>query len=365
MVQISYSSYDKYLTCPRLWSYHYIDKLRPDYLSSALFFGGAIGRIWQAIALTKKDNLTEEEKQEVKLAEDPIGNFRLLFNDLDLNGEKINPRHHKVWYFKGDYDGGLLKTEDWLILDQVAEDTNQVLPNGKVISFNDLIAKYPFFLDKNEMIYMNTHFELSLIQKGIMLIEAFQAQVFPNIIKVHAIEKPIKIDMSLPKDPELTDFLIGYIDMVCDYKVTDANVAIELGIPLNSIIKVLFDNKTSSTKYAPKKLTESRQLSIYDFYEQGAYVGYIVGIKSIKRPKRGAHIGLTFAEMQVMIGKSDRVLQDDTLDKVETMLQDLTQENYPKNEKDCKWIFGRRCAYYDLCYGGKLDGLIKKGDINE
>ena len=77
---------------------------------------------------------------------------------------------------------------------------------------------------------MNLHFYLSLLRKGDMMIDAYRDEIMPNIIKVHHIEKAIKIDLSMEGDEPLTDYMIGYVDMICDFKVTDAKLAEKLGV---------------------------------------------------------------------------------------------------------------------------------------
>ena len=53
-MKISHSQVSKYLACPRMYKYHYRDKLRPDTTSSALLFGDAMDKALNSFLLEKK-----------------------------------------------------------------------------------------------------------------------------------------------------------------------------------------------------------------------------------------------------------------------------------------------------------------------
>jgi hypothetical protein len=67
MSKISYSAYKKYTTCPKMYEYHYNQKLRPTGTSSSLLFGSAMDEALNALLLntgdpheTFKENFTYE-----------------------------------------------------------------------------------------------------------------------------------------------------------------------------------------------------------------------------------------------------------------------------------------------------------------
>lgn len=359
-MQISYSSFEKYNSCPRSWYLHYKEKLRPNSTSSAFFFGTAVGQIWQSLVLTKKDQLTQQEKKDIELSKTPKESFIRLMYNIDLEGQRIKPTDPRIQYYKGDYDGELLQSPDWEKLDAYAQELGQILPDGRLVAYEDLIDNYPYNLTDNDISYMNLHFFLSLLRKGEMMIDSFQKEVLPNIIKVHAIEKAIKIDLSLETEKPLTDYLIGYLDMKVDYKITDVKLAEKLNLPIDTVITVLFDNKTSSTRYGSKCLEEKPQLNIYQFAENTKYIGYIVGVKDIKRPKIGKRKGETYADIQVVIGEASEAISNKVLDGVEKMLNGISNNEFPENLDVCDRMWGRKCCYKDYCQSGNLAGLIKK-----
>lgn len=359
-MQISYSSFEKFQTCPRMWQIHYKEKVRPDSTSSAFFFGSAVGQIWQALTLTKKEQLTQQEKKDIELAKTPIASFNKLMYNIEIEGKRVEPTDYRVQYFKGDYDGELLQSPDWEKIDKYAQELGQILPDGRIVAFEDLIDKYPSGLTDSDISYLNLHFFLSLCRKGEMMIESFQKDILPNILKVHAIEKAIKIDMSLETDKPMTDYLIGYLDMKIDYKITDKKLAEKSGLSLGEVVTVLFDNKTSSTRYGSKCLEEKPQLNIYQFAENTKYIGYIVGVKEIKRPKNGSRKGETYADIQVVIGEASDIISNQVLDNVNVMLDGISKKEFPMNLDTCSMVYGKRCCYYDYCRSGNMVGLIKK-----
>ena len=359
-MQISYSSFEKFQTCARMWQIYYKEKVRPDSTSSAFFFGSAVGQIWQALTLTKKEQLTQQEKKDVELAKTPLASFNKLMYNIEIEGKRVEPTDPRVQYFKGDYDGELLQSPDWEKIDKYAQELGQILPDGRIIAFEDLIDKYPSGLTDSDISYLNLHFFLSLCRKGEMMIESFQKDILPNIVKVHAIEKAIKIDMSLETDKPMTDYLIGYLDMKIDYKITDEKLAEKSGLSLGEVVTVLFDNKTSSTRYGSKCLEEKPQLNIYQFAENTKYIGYIVGVKEIKRPKKGSRKGETYADIQVVIGEASDIISNQVLDNVNVMLDGISKKEFPMNLDTCSMVYGKRCCYYDYCRSGNMVGLIKK-----
>ncbi len=158
----------------------------------------------------------------------------------------------------------------------------------------------------------------------------------------------------------MTDYLIGYLDMKVDYWVRDEKLSKYLGIDIGTIITVLFDNKTSSTRYGSKCLQEKPQLNIYQFAENTKYIGYIVGVKDIKRPKIGKRKGETYADIQVVIGEASEDISNEVLDNVNKMLDGIAKKEYPMNVDTCDRIFGRACVYKDYCKSGNMIGLVKK-----
>jgi hypothetical protein len=356
-MKFSYSKIECYKTCPALYKYKYLDKLYLNTTTSALFFGTAVGTVFQAICLQKKEDLTPNEKIELERGKKPYEYLDRLLKNVSINFKPWEPYHHNIEYYFADYDELLLTDEDYAIIDQFAL-SRKLVTDGNVPTFDSLKDFYKMKkLTIDEKEFMNLHFFLCLKKKGAMMIDSFLKEVFPNIMKVHFIEKPIKIDVS-PSDKPNSDVLEGFLDMMVDYKVTDEKLAESSGIPIGSVVPVLFDNKTSSTRYSAKDLTTSEQLSLYDYCNNVGNVGYIVAVKEIKRPKIGKRKGECYADLQVMIGKSDKELQERVLDEVCEVIDKVYKNDFPMSG-DCDRIYGKQCDYYNFCKYGKTEGLTK------
>lgn len=362
-MKISYSKVEKYLTCPKMYKLYYIDKLRPDTSSSAFWFGGAIGTVFQAYLLQKKDDLTEEEKLELEKGKNYLKYFDDMIEETTINGEEHTIAYStKIRYYKADFDESVLEEDDIEEIEDFRKQTGIQFEDGTPLKFDDFITDYIAnkITDPDIIGFMNLHFFLSLRRKGIRILNELVAKIAPKITKVYHIEKKIQIDLSKTTDPEMTDYLEGFLDMICDYQVDeeyDSKTIEQFGLAPGDNIKVLFDNKTSSNRYPQKKLDESPQLSIYDYVEQVGYVGYIVSVKKLKTLKKRPD---PFVDIQVLIGKSNPELQDTVLDTVEDVFCKIVDGKFPANEDSCKMQFGKPCDYIKFCMNYSTDGLKYK-----
>lgn len=218
---LSHSRVDKYLTCPRSYRLHYIDDIRPTTTTSALFFGSAIGLVLNAICLRKKDDPTPEEIVEIADGQDPLQYLDKLLETVEINHvEEPLEKSSNIRYYRKDYNPSILTDEDLAEIAEYALELGLEL-GDRPAKFADFIEEYLSnqIHDTDILSFMNFQFYLSLRRKGRMIITEFLDNFFHKIIKVHSIEREIRIDMSLPTDPEYTDFMLGYIDMECSYQL--------------------------------------------------------------------------------------------------------------------------------------------------
>ena len=61
--KISYSAWTKYMNCPKMYDFHYNDRLRPQGTSSALVFGVAIDEALNHMLLTKEPSLPKFQEK--------------------------------------------------------------------------------------------------------------------------------------------------------------------------------------------------------------------------------------------------------------------------------------------------------------
>ena len=359
MIKLSHSAIETYLTCPYQYNLKYNEKYRSTTVSSALFFGGAVGNTWQQMALAKKEVLTPEEQELIKIH--PYDFLIKELSEININGTIHSlPTCPHLRYYKKDYDVNLLNEDDLSNIQKLRDEMGFYLADGvdqRPLGFNDFIDAYlAGNLDEDEYSFMNYHFYCSMLAKGKLMVDSYAKEILPRIKKVYDIEKEINLVCSDGGE----DSLIGYIDMICDYEL-DAENALRLGRTECEVVKVLFDHKTSSAKYKKDKIKEdSQQLSFYDFAEQIGTVGYIVAVKDIKTPKVGKRKGETFAEIQVLIDTITDEIKEGFLQQAGDVLDSISCGSFDKNFDGCL-KYGKRCDYYAMCReGASGEYLFKK-----
>jgi len=327
---ISHTQIELYKQCERRWYYRYVEKIREETTYSALFFGSAIGACWQMMVLPKKENLTEEEKTIIN--SDPFEFFKKEMSSIEIKKETYDCSDSEhVRYYKSDCDTRLLDERDW-------EDIEEYQKKNGLMPFGDIEEAYSTYkeerFDTPTLKFFNYICWLCLIKKGKYLIEEYQDKILPKIKKVHAIEKPIKIENGDG------DQIIGYIDMICDYEI-DGEV--------NTII---IDHKTSSKKYPTKMINESQQLSLYNYVEEITLIGYLIGVKAIKIPKIGKRKGETHAEIQELFGLSVIEREEEFIVAADNIISEMkskeNEEEFVCNKNEC-YAFGKKCIHFKRC----------------
>ena len=140
-ITLSYSGLEKYKTCPRLFKYHYIDKIRDKRKSSALLFGNAIDEALNALLETKKlpvaikrfeEVMTncEDEKNVITYSSDFIEGYN-WHESLTLKGMNFLRKYHEEV---------LPQLEDVIAVQKKIEKTNQF--GDKIIGYIDFIGKW-------------------------------------------------------------------------------------------------------------------------------------------------------------------------------------------------------------------------------
>lgn len=112
-------------------------------------------------------------------------------------------------------------------------------------------------------------------------------------------------------------------------------------------IPTVLDFKTSGKAYLKERILVDEQLYIYAHLAKQVLgfdskeIGYMVFCKQDNRIQTSVSLELTPEKMSAMIGN------------VELQIKDLEiKQFYPANGKSCA-PGGYKCAYWDLCYGGK------------
>lgn len=202
--RLSNSAVDLYNQCSLCYKLKYLEGIRPIQTGSPLVFGSAIDKALNHLLLNK--SLTQSRAQFIE------------------DWEKVKTQNIK--YSKSDIDWDLIK------------------PDSKNPPWD------------------------TLLEKGLLFINAYYNEVLPKINLVIAVQDPITI---LNSDG---DEITGFLDLIVEWE--DGKT-------------YLMDNKTSSVKYESNAAKEGQQLPLYYYPTKDKYklngVGYIVLSKKINKNK--------------------------------------------------------------------------------
>lgn len=364
--RLSNSAANKYLSCPKSFELHYQKKLRPTTKSSALIFGDSIDNALNSLLKQKGDpNYIFEQywtRNKVK----------------DDNLEDI-PENTNLRYADADLDKDLIKEEEWLYIQNRSEELGfekaDILDVLKTVQDRKKTVGYDK-LNENEIKIFNLINWFSLKNKGPVLIEGYKKYVLPRIVKVHEVQKYIKMENNVG------DTVIGYIDLIVDYKHDDGKV-----------YKVIADNKTSSMDYAKDSVTKSQQLTIYAIAENISHAAFFVMKKQIaknkiKKCKLCGSDGIKDNNKLTTAKTCDNIVEkkrchgeweekifpearvDIIFDEIKQHNKDIVTETldhvnngiknniFPRNFQACGNFGG--CDYLRYCHYGDKKGLIQK-----
>lgn len=298
-IQLSYSASQKYQMSPRSYYLHYVRRLRSEKTGSALVFGNAVDNAVNTMLKNKMENLSPGKTG----YKDPKIHFVKIWERQEINGKKTDLRKTElIKYSKSDYDENILTDNEYKLIEK---------------GFN-----------KNWV---------SLLKKGIMMLEAYEEQIIPRINKVLAVQKYVKMTN------EVGDSFVGWVDFICEWE--DGNIYI-------------VDNKTTSIKYKEDSVRTSPQLATYfegtreEINPHGAM--YIAIPKKFRKRKE------PLVPIEVVKDQISEDLIETTFEEYDDTLYGIKMGNFPCT--GCRSNpFG--CVYKTYCEseGQDLTGLIYIG----
>ena len=352
-LQLSHSSISKYQTCGQMYKYHYVDKLRPTGIGSALLFGKAI------------DYAIEKELK----GEDGIKEFELKWRYQEVDGKLEDLiTLDSIQYLKSDLDLELLSSEDFDFLNEY----KPINVSGIEESLK-LVKQSEFRKVSDDVIaHVNVAYWLSLRVKGKLMLEAFKTNLKPRIKEVIATQKKIELTNSNG------DSVIGYVDLIA--KLDDDTVAV-------------LDIKTSGKEYEVDSVEKSVQLALYSYAIADeiphSKCGFMVLIKKpVKEYSKvcescgaenesthkscpvilpgGKKCGGSFKTDVSFYGES-QLLLDTINERTKQMIVDnfdmasraISSGIYIRNFTACKSIFGQECPYMGKCFKDSCEGLVQ------
>lgn len=327
-MRLSHSKCQKYLQCPALYNFYYNKKIRSRILGSPLFFGLSCDEAINRLLLEKKveKNQLEEDlmiKTWQEVFDDHMNKARIL-------NKVVNPKTYEyMQYSKADYDSNIMLEEDFQAIGQDKEFCDAHMEWYYV----EVKSKESSITEEDTQLFnlINWH---SLYRKGMMIVEAYDKEVMPQIHEVFDIQKKI----NLPNDDG--DSIIGFIDFICSF--TD-----------DPETKYIVDNKSSSKPYKQKDLDESDQLHTYSEAEDIPNICYIVYEKNIRK-----------REPKVRITVWKGAASDDHIEKVfdtyENVLYSIKQGEFNPDFNSGCFFWGKKCDYFDLCHHEKMNDNLEK-----
>lgn len=342
--RLSHSSYGKYVTCPRSFKFHYIDKIRPTSTPSALIFGSALDAGINSM-LSKVG--------------DPI-------EACDSHLEKL--LQPDTEFMKSDFDAELFDEENKKKLQKLCERIA-----GRKLDLDVLI---PYLLnerqgnmsEKQHRVLATCCMETLKIKARLML-DAYNRTVVPLIKKVNSTQKFISW-----KDEKNNEFT-GVLD---------------IEVELDGHGSLPADNKTASRPYEADAVEKSTQLAIYAKVTGKNKAAFFVMDKNIKKNRvkvckvcgfdgsagrhktcanensEGKRCGGEWEEtiqpeasIQVLVGDVPERVQQLTQEALTDTAEAIKKEVFPRNLNACDNQFGRPCPYREYCWKGDKTGLRK------
>ena len=323
-LRLSHSQINTFQECNYKWWLHYIEKIRPSFLSSPLYLGKNIDNTIEKYLLGENRNYKEEYLEQIR--------------NFEVNGKKKQLPEDilSVRFGAGDCDDKLI---DQSKLDQYCEELELEPVKAKdFLEYCKQLRKKKKAYSEVEQKLFNYCAFLTLQEKGLLLLEKLVEWIDENVVEVIAVQKKIEIEN------DNGDKFIGYLDFVV--KLKDGRV-------------VLIDLKTSSNPklyYPEDAASKSRQLGIYSQEEGISDVAYLVADKSVR--VREPRVRLSFIE---------GLITEEHLDEVFAEIEQVTEEikeKLPKGEKafeknldSCNNFSG--CPYKQYCSKGSMKNLEK------
>jgi hypothetical protein len=330
--RLSHSSINKFLQCGEAWRLHYRERIRPTEIGSALIFGSAIGKAFEA-ALDPTKNAVEN-------AATPKEIFDYHFTYADVNGVLTNLKESDdVAYSKYDLDPELGDTP-WD----------------------------------------------SLRAKGHLILDAFESKFLPLVEKIWSTEEKIELAN------EEGDSSIGFADAVLSIRGYDRPIimdfktaarryepdAVLTSVQLSQYLHILgpkYDTRTAGYAVFLKNIIKNRVKTCTLCGFDGS------GSRHQKCPNMTLHLVDEVekrcngewaekikpeAEMQIIIDEIPENFENFVIDNIATVNDAIKANIFVKNVNSCKdngW--GRPCEFYNRCHKGTMEGLVKLEEKKE
>lgn len=352
-MRISHSGKSTFKQCAFKYKLHYVDKLRTQKLYSSLFFGNALDAAFSRLLLEKKKVLSQEESLQLLESADDI--FYKNMCKVESNGEFVEASKSPLAdYYTSDFTPELLTSKAISLLEEYAPDVSDYFAFMEACK-KQLKSKKK--LSADDLPLYNYISWLTMIEKGYLMIEAYQEQIMPQIFEVYSIQEEVSIKNGPYQreviDPrgmtesyweETYDEIIGKIDFTASFVDKPGTMYV-------------CDNKSSSKAYKASQTAESDQLATYCEYKQTNKAAYIVIEKKL-------HMKKPTIRTQVLKADLTEERFSLTFGDYEKVLYSISTGAFDKNPKAC-YEYGRLCPFFLKCKHNNSEGLVKKKEAEE
>ena len=363
-IKLSHSASTTYQTCPMKWKLRYKDRLYSTKTSGALIFGTALDK---AVEVLLKERDYDKSLLQLNAS---------WYSQEIAGKEEILRTSTKIVYATSDLDTDLLSHDD-------LEDLYlSVYPDGEddVVSIIEILksvvkqrAVIGFdMLTKDRKALLNHACWLCLLNKGELMLKAFNDKVLPQIEEVLAVQE--KIELSNPEGDEI----VGYTDFVVKWKGIDT--------------PVIFDLKTSSREYEMDAVVKSPQLTLYTHCLGKKYdtrkAGFIVLNKQVRKNKTkvcsvckfdgsgtsfktcnntidGDRCNGAWVEtidpsiyVQILIADIPEKMEQLVIENLDSINKSIKNDIFTRSLDNCIQGFGP-CEFYDVCHKDNYDSVVK------
>jgi hypothetical protein len=333
-LRISHSGKSTHKQCSEKYRLHYIEKLRGPKIYSSLFFGSALDEAFSRLLLDKKLVKTEDEEKLLGFTPEEI--FHKNMEQINHNGEEVQVQDNfHADYYTSDYEEALLTEQALQKLSEYAPDVEDV---PAFMAEAKAVIKAKKKLSEDDQKLYNYVTWLTLVEKGLLMIEAYRTQIMPQIFEVYSIQE--EVTLPNPDGDELT----GKIDFTCSFVDEPGTMYV-------------CDNKSSSKPYKESETRESNQLATYCEYKSTTKAAYVVVEKKIYKKAPIIHTQII----------KDDVAEETfsaTFTEFEDVLYSVSTGVFEKNFKSC-FDYGRMCPYFKKCKYNKDDGLVSLKKVED
>lgn len=377
-IKLSNSGMNRYSGCGKSYYYHYVQRYRPLTKSSALLFGSAIDAACNYMLENFEDRAVDgflDKAKAIFLAYWDQQTDRDTAEVVDL---AQNPF---IKYFKSDYDGELLTTNELEILGG----SIATIAAFRALVEEKLKTTEWLSIPEEERVEYNIQNWFSLRNKGMLMLDAYFAEILPNFKRIFTVQHKLELTND---NGDIINGIAEFVGQLQDDRIC------------------LTDNKTAGSPYSEDSVRTSQQLALYkqmlniqvetggEWQTHIDCAAYAVMGKKMQKitTKTCTKCGNVATSSHKTCNRIDsnrarcdgdwtvvvtfksptQFLVDDisdefglsVLENMSTVISCVEKGIFPKNFDKCYNDYGGVCSFLHICHKKDPTGLIKLENAN-